>query len=316
MIEARDLKGAMVMMPAFATDDATEMTATSTVDVGRLRVGVDRMVRDGADVIATTGSFGECYGLSLAEFETLAREVITIVGNRIPVAIGVTSTNPRETLEKTAIAQSLGADAVLVGAPYYFPLTVANGVRFFRSIADAFPKLGVVIYHNPPLHRITLPTQAFEELIKSANIIGMKDSHRDPISFVHLQNVVGNRISTFVAQFQYFAYHGLGAAGVWSIDAWMGPWPILALRDAVRRGDLDAARAITAEITPPRSGEPNLTWRETAMKVGIRMAGYVDPGPLRPPFFEIPDEIVNAQRRRVEQWQALCRKYAPASAPA
>ena len=30
----------------------------------------------------------------------------------------------------------------------------------------------------------------------------------------------------------------------------------------------------------------NLSWRETAAKIAIRLAGYVDPGPLRPPFLE------------------------------
>ena len=73
----------------------------------------------------------------------------------------------------------------------------------------------------------------------------------------------------------------LGAAGFWSIDAWMGPWPLFALRDAVARGDIEAAKAIILDIAPPGTRKPNLSWRETASKVGIGMAGYVEPGPLR-----------------------------------
>jgi len=33
-----------------------------------------------------------------------------------------------------------------------------------------------------------------------------------------------------------------GAAGFWSIDAWMGPEPLVVLRDAVDNGDIEAAR--------------------------------------------------------------------------
>ena len=52
MLSASDLGGMMAMMPAFATDDAASIRATDTISVERLRSGLDRMVRDGANVIA------------------------------------------------------------------------------------------------------------------------------------------------------------------------------------------------------------------------------------------------------------------------
>jgi len=55
-----------------------------------------------------------------------------------------------------------------------------------------------------------------------------------------------------------------------------------------------------------------LSWRETGSKLAIAMAGYVEPGPLRPPFLEIPADVIDTQRKRVERWQTLCAKYAPA----
>ena len=42
------------------------------------------------------------------------------------------------------------------------------------------------------------------------------------------------------------------------------------------------------------------------------MAGYVEPGPLRPPFLDIPADVVEAQKKRVERWHQLCAKFAPA----
>jgi dihydrodipicolinate synthase/N-acetylneuraminate lyase len=89
----------------------------------------------------------------------------------------------------------------------------------------------------------------------------------------------------------------------------MGPWPLLALRDAVKRGDWALAKQITLEIGPPTSGAPNLSWRETAAKIAVQYAGYVDPGPLRPPFVEIPKEIDEAMQRKAERWKTLCSKY-------
>ena len=75
MLSGSDIGGMMAMMPAFATDAAADLRATDTVSIERLRAGVDRMVRDGADVIATTGSFGECHTLLPGEFKTLAHRL-------------------------------------------------------------------------------------------------------------------------------------------------------------------------------------------------------------------------------------------------
>ena len=96
----------------------------------------------------------------------------------------------------------------------------------------------------------------------------------------------------------------------------MRSWPQLALREAVRNGDYARAQAITADISPLGSPKKNLSWRETASKVGIRLAGYVDPGPLRPPFVEVPADVVEGQKARVAYWKTLCAKYAPENAAA
>jgi len=309
MLSAKDIRGLMAMMPAFATDDAADIRATATVDVGRLRAGLDRMIRDGADIIATTGSFGECHTLLPDEFRTLAHESVAVVNRRVPLFIGVTSVNSREALEKIRHVDGSGADGILLGVPYYFPSSVENAIRLYRDVGEMFPKLNIMIYHNPALHHVTLPVAAFTEIMKNPAVVAMKDSHRSPEEFVELVKLVRGRIGVLVHQGQYATYAGLGAAGFWSIDAWMGPWPQLALRDAVARHDAAAAKAITLDIVPPNQPPASLSWRETAAKVAIRMSGYVDPGPLRPPFVEIPAEVTERMRQRVERWKQVCAKY-------
>jgi dihydrodipicolinate synthase/N-acetylneuraminate lyase len=309
MLSASDLSGLMAMMPAFATDNAADIHATATVDVGRLHRGLERMISDGADVIATTGSFGECHTLMPDEFRTLAHETVTAVKKRVPLFIGVTSVNSREAVQKIRLVDGSGADGILLGVPYYFPSSVENAVRLYRDIGEMFPKLNIMIYHNPALHHVTLPVAAFTEIMKNPAVVAMKDSHRSPEEFVELQKLVRGRICVLVHQGQYATYAGLGASGFWSIDAWMGPWPQLALRDAVGRGDAAAAKAITLDIVPPNQPPASLSWRETAAKIAIRMSGYVDPGPLRPPFVEIPPEVTERMRQRVERWREVCAKY-------
>src|SRR5205085_11467970 len=105
--------------------------------------------------------------LLFSEFATLARETVDVVRRRVPLFVGVTSVNARETVEKIRVVADTAADGVLLGVPYYFPSTVENAVRFFRELAEMFPKLNILIYHNPALHHVTLPVESFEDLVKA-----------------------------------------------------------------------------------------------------------------------------------------------------
>jgi dihydrodipicolinate synthase/N-acetylneuraminate lyase len=310
MLSPKDLKGIMAMMPAFATDTSTDVTNTNTIDVDRLAQGVDRMVRDGgADVIGATGSFGEATNLLPNELETLARATVETVNKRVPVVVGCIGLHTREVIQKAKIAQDAGADGLILGVPGYFPSSVQNAVQFFKDVAGLFPKMGILIYHNPPMHNITLPVEAFEEIVKIPNVVGMKDSHRTTVQFQRLMSIVEGKISVFCNHSQYNVYRGLGAAGFWAIDIWMGPEPMIALREAVARGDTAKARQITIDSSFNRVGEVNMQWREIAHKIAVRFAGYVDPGPLRPPFIHVPEEVMKRQKARAARWRELCDVY-------
>jgi 4-(2-carboxyphenyl)-2-oxobut-3-enoate aldolase len=309
MLTAKDVGGLMAMMPAFATDEANTITARNTVDVGRLHAGLDRMVRDGANVISTTGSFGECHTLLPDEFEVLANEAAAVVNQRTALFVGITSDNAREAYERMKIVSQTKANGVLVGIPYYFPSTAGNAVRFLRDLSEAFPKLNIMLYHNPTLHNITLRLEMFDELIKIPQIVGMKDSHRDTLTMLQLLDKVKGKISVMVNQFQSIPFVEMGAAGFWSIDAWMGPWPLLALRDALKAGDFARAKSIILDLAPAGTRKTDLSWRETASKIAIRYAGYVNPGPLRAPFLEIPPEVDAAAKKKAERWNQISLRY-------
>jgi hydratase-aldolase len=309
VLSSADLKGIMAMMPAFATDSADKTASTATIDLDRLRAGVNAIIRDGANAIATTGSFGEVFSLLPGEFETLARATVETVAKRIPVIIGCTELHTRAVVEKLKVIRDAGADGAIVGVPHYFPSTVDNAVNFYKEISEMFPSLGILIYHNPTLHRITLPIEAFRAIVKNRNVVGMKDTHRTPLQFMQLMEIISGKISVFVHQSQYYPYKELGAAGFWSIDIWMGPEPLVFLRDAVDRGDIAAAKQVILDTSVHRSGPVTLQWREPGHKIAVRYAGYCDPGPLRPPFVHIPEDVLEKQKKRAAHWRQLCEKY-------
>ena len=310
MVSKKDLKGFMAMMPAFTTDDGSSIDAKETIDLGRLSVGVNQIISDGASVISTCGSFGEFHTLLWDEWKTINRATVEIVDNRVPLFVGCTALNSREAVKRVEFAEEIGAYGVLVGVPFYFPSTIENAVKFYQDIAEKFPNLGIMIYHNPMLHNVRLSVPAFSNLIKYPNIIGMKDSHRDTLEFMKLQKIINGHISVFCNMNQFHPFHKLGAEGFWSIEARMGPEPVLALYNSVVTENFDLAKEIYLSISPVMlDNKPDYSWRETAAKIAIRYAGYCNPGPLRPPFINIPESVDKAQKARATKWRKLCDKY-------
>ena len=96
MIRAQDLKGVVAMMPAFTTKDGASPHATDTVDAETLTTSVDKIIRDGANAIATMGSFGEFHTLLWEEKKKLIEATISAARQRVPVFIGRTAFNKRD----------------------------------------------------------------------------------------------------------------------------------------------------------------------------------------------------------------------------
>jgi len=309
MLSANELNGVLGMMPAFATPDAVDLRATQTIAVDNLKAGVDRIIKDGVDNIATTGTYGECYNLLWEEFKTLAVATVDAVKKRVPLFIGCTSPNPREVVQKMNFVKDLGADGVLLGVPYYETLPVPDAIKFYHDIAELFPKLNIVIYHNPENHKFTIPVKAFRELVKKPNIIGMKDSHRNTQAFMELQKIVKGKISVFVNQTQLYPYYRLGAAGCWSTEVWMGPWPVLYLLDLVKRGEDEKAAQVIDEIVGAGDGGKPIPG--AGNKRPAEFADYCNVGPTRVPFLHFPEAQIEKAQRRAAHWMKLNEKYRP-----
>lgn len=311
MVTAKDVQGVMAMMPSFSTDDAGDLKATATVAVDNLQTGIDRMIKDGIDVITTTGSFGECYYLFWDEFKTIASASVEAAKKRVPLFIGSTSPNAREVVQRLKFVQDIGGDGTLLGVPYYDAQSPDYIVDFYSQIAEMFPKLAILIYHNPVNHKVKIPVSVFPRLVKYPNIIGMKDSHRDTREFVRLMEIIRGKISVMTNQAQMFPYYRMGSSGCWSIDAWMGPWPVLYLRNLVRAGKDHEALQIITEIMSAAGGERPGGNEGATAKLPIEFAGYVKPGPARTPIVKFSESAIERAKKKAEGWKKLCDKYRP-----
>ena len=61
----------------------------------------------------------------------------------------------------------LRGTGVLLGLPYYDAMPIPKVVAFYNEVAQTFPDMSIMIYHNPVNHRVHIPMRVFPELVKN-----------------------------------------------------------------------------------------------------------------------------------------------------
>jgi hypothetical protein len=126
---------------------------------------------------------------------------------------------------------------------------------------------------------------------------------------MNLQKIVRGKISVFVNQTQLYPYFELGAAGCWSTEVWMGPWPVLYLLETVRRGDKQRALEVIDDLIGDGSGGRPVPG--AGNKRPAEFADYCKVGPTRVPFVTFSEAELNKAKRRAAHWMKLNEKYRP-----
>ena len=130
--------------------------------------------------IVVTGSTGEAALLD----EDERRRLLTAARDVVPadrwLIAGIGAESTRQTIRRATEASSLGADAVLVVGPHYYPdsSTPAALLAHYRAVADA-SRAPVVLYSIPKYMHYAIPPEVVRELARHPNIIGIKDSGAD-----------------------------------------------------------------------------------------------------------------------------------------
>src|SRR5262245_31917010 len=114
-------------------------------------------IREGNATILVNGAAGEFPVLSLEERGQTAEAAVRAAGGKIAVIVGAQATGTREACEIARHAQTIGATALQVSAPFYYLLTDDDVYEHFAAVAGAAPELGIVVYttywltHRPSL---------------------------------------------------------------------------------------------------------------------------------------------------------------------
>jgi 4-hydroxy-2-oxoglutarate aldolase len=286
----------------------TPFSADGSVSVEDIKHNITKYNSTGLAGYVAIGSTGESVLLSRKEVDTILVAVKESAAPGMRLIAGTGAESTAETIDRTKRAAELGYHVALVKTPYYYkPMYKPETfIAHYRRVADASP-IPVLLYSVPQFTGVALEALEVGVLAQHPNIIGIKESSGNvqraaemlaaaPSSF---QLLVGSASMMFPSMV-------LGAVG--SILALASALPELcvALFEAARKGDLEAARALQATILPAsklivsQNGIPGV-------KYAMDQAGYRG-GIPRQPLLPLHEE----QRVAIRELMAKVGAHAPA----
>ena len=229
----------------------TPMLDDGQVDYPTLRKLIDWHVAEGTDALVIVGTSGESPTVNVEEHQEILRVSVEQAARRIPIIAGCGANSTAEAIELAKFAESIGADAQLQVVPYYNKPTQEGLYQHFKAIAEATPKLPVILYNVPGRTVADLQHDTVLRLAQVPGIIGIKEATgnleraqwliRDlPKSFA----VFSGDDPTAVAMIL------MGGAGNISVTANIAPRKMHELCAAAARGDIATAMKLQFELMP------------------------------------------------------------------
>jgi dihydrodipicolinate synthase/N-acetylneuraminate lyase len=138
--------------------------------------------------IFPVSNVGEFIQISEDQKRKFVDIVIATAKGRVKVTPGISSPNPRQSIEFGNYCMKAGADAVVVSAPYYFkyPPEIVEG--FLATVAKGI-NLPVILYNIPLFaHEITL--DSLQRLLEIDTIVAIKESSGSQANLLNILNLV------------------------------------------------------------------------------------------------------------------------------
>src|SRR5712692_1750480 len=148
------------------------------VDEGAIAALVEYVLAGGSSGLFVLGGCGEGAWLTPGQRGMVVRAMARAAAGRVPVLAGVMLPATGPAVEAARQAAGEGADAVVVGSPYYFDVDGAAHHRHVEAVLEAVALPGL-LYNIPQCTHHTLAPATVAALARDRRILGIKDSAGD-----------------------------------------------------------------------------------------------------------------------------------------
>ena len=226
------------------------LTSSGDADEGAVALLVEHILAGGCTGLFILGGCGEGAWLTSRQRSGVTRAAVRAAAGRVPVLVGVMLPATGAAIEAARQAADEGADALVVGSPYYYNADESAQRRHAEAILQGI-SLPVLLYNIPQATNHILPPAVVNRLAQDERVLGIKDSAGDFEAFIRFLAVKSTRPSFRVLQGnEALAAASLlqGGDGLVPGLGNVAPRLLVALRRAAAAGDVAECARLQSEI--------------------------------------------------------------------
>lgn len=221
------------------------------------------------------GTNGEFFVLTEEEKVAVTRTCVEEVAGRAPVVAHIGEISTRATIRLGKQVEALGVDAVSVITPWFVPLTQAELIAHYTTIADAL-NVPVFLYNIPARTGNTIAPETARALAAHPNIIGIKDSagsHESLSGFLKaVEDIDGFDVLNGPDSLIHQGFVE-GCSACISGLANVAPNEINAIWARFRAGDIAGSRQAQESVTDLRTRLYSVAFSPAAVKKALQVMG-------------------------------------------
>lgn len=266
-----------------ATALVTPMNNDGSVNYSRLESLVDEQIKGGIDALVICGTTGEKSTLRYDEHLKVIEIAVKACNKRVPIIAGTGSNDTVYSVELCNDAESVGADAFLMVAPYYNKTSQAGLVAHYNYIADRVNK-PIILYNVPSRTGVAIAPETYKELSKHPNIVATKEANGDLSAVAKTKYLCGDDLDIYSGNDdQIVPIMSLGGIGVISVLSNILPLETHKICDYYLNGN----EKLASEMQVKYTGLINALFCDVnpiPVKTAMNLLG-MDMGPLRLPLY-------------------------------
>lgn len=264
----------------------TPFAEDGSLDLARFRDHVEWQLSFGPASLFVAAGAGEFWSLSLAEYGAVVKAAVEVAKGRVPV-VAATGYGTPLAIAFAEIAETAGADALLVLPPYLLTPEQAGLEAHYRALAAA-TRLGLILYQRD---NAALSPETLARLTDLPTLLGLKDGLGQMERLLRQRLAVGDRLVFLngmpTAETSALAFQGVGiraySSGVYNFA------PALAtdFHRALRSGDDATVTTLLRTFYIPFSLLRDVArgYTVSLLKTGLDLIGR-PVGRVRPPLVD------------------------------
>ena len=174
----------------------TQFNEDFSLDIKGTQKHVEALLSEGIHGLVMLGTIGENCSLSLDEKIQVLKATDEVNKGSVPLLNGIAEYTTAGACETAVAAAKLGVDGFMVMPAMVYNSDRRETVNHFKTVASA-TDLPIMCYNNPPVYKVDITPEMFEDLAEIENIVCIKEAAGDTRRITDLFNKFKDRYIIF-----------------------------------------------------------------------------------------------------------------------